>query len=241
MIIKKVLKDKVKKIYEDLNEEIENTLEKVGLEKSIITLLKDDNIKMILNKLYINLSKLNLSLITLEDYNYILKYDWRRMEVPFCIIINKNVNLNNKNILMYYSDYYSKSAIYTLKFLSKIIKQNSGNSISYYESENITSIKIISYENILEIDSKNIILSNKKYTLFFLLMFVDYFIIIEARFENKIQSLVDLFLESGKEIYIVPSNIFNKNSYFSNYLIKQGANIIVNVNDLKLILKGNIR
>ena len=42
--------------------------------------------------------------------------------------------------------------------------------------------------------------------------------------------------EKNKDIYVVPSNIFNKNSYFSNYLIKQGADILLNKQDIKFIV-----
>ena len=34
------------------------------------------------------------------------------------------------------------------------------------------------------------------------------------------------------EIYVTPSNITNKNAVFSNYLIKQGANVILNKYDI---------
>ena len=75
-----------------------------------------------------------------------------------------------------------------------------------------------------------------KYINKFKLMLCDIFIIIEARYEEKIVKTVNYLVENSKDIYVVPSNIFRKNSYFSNYLIKQGADIILNKNDLKFIL-----
>lgn len=69
---------------------------------------------------------------------------------------------------------------------------------------------------------------------------VNSIIVIEARYEAKIVNLVNCFLENGKDIFVVPSNIFRKNSYFSNFLIKQGAEIILNKQDLKYILNNII-
>ena len=43
--------------------------------------------------------------------------------------------------------------------------------------------------------------------------------------------------KSAKEVLVVPSTVFNKNSYFSNYLIKQGADVLLNKWDLKFVLK----
>ena len=69
------------------------------------------------------------------------------------------------------------------------------------------------------------------------ILFCDAIVIPEARYENKIVSKVDYMLEKSKPILIFPNSIFNKNGYFSNYLIKQGADIILNKYDLLFILK----
>ena len=65
---------------------------------------------------------------------------------------------------------------------------------------------------------------------------LDYLVIIEAKYEEEVIKLVDMLLQNNKDIYVVPSNIFNKNSYFSNYLIKQGADILLNKQDIKFIV-----
>ena len=68
------------------------------------------------------------------------------------------------------------------------------------------------------------------------LKILDCLVIIEAKYEEEAIKLVDTLLQNNKDIYVVPSNIFNKNSYFSNYLIKQGADILLNKQDIKFII-----
>ena len=240
--IKNILENDVRIIYENLDTEIEEKIKSIVRDSSILEYFKDNNIKKNAKYKYIALLNKNLDLITLNDYDkHIFKYSYFKIEIPFCIIVPKNINSSSKNVFIYYADYFSKSAIYTLKFFTKVIEQNQANTISSYESNNVINIKIVSLMNIEKINKINVILSNEKYVLFFLLAFIDFCIIIEAKYENIIQKLVDFLLEIGKDIYVVPSGIFNKNSYFSNYLIKQGADIILSANDLKLILKDNIR
>lgn len=242
LIIKNKLENDIRKIYEDLDIEIEEKIKGILTDSSILKDFRDNNIKKKVKFMYKSLVNKNIDLITLDDYyEYITKHSTLKMEIPFCIIITKNINLCNKNVFIYYADYFSKSAIYTLKFFTKLIEQNQGNTISLCESKNVIDIKISSFMDIEKMDKINIILSSEKYILFFLLVFTDICIIIEAKYEKIISKIVDLFIESGKDIYVVPSGIFNKNSYFSNYLIKQGADIILSANDLKLILKDNIR
>ena len=240
--IKNILENDVRKIYENLDTEIEEKIKGILTDSSILKDFRDNNIKKKVKFMYKTLVNKNIDLITLNDYDkHIFKYSYFKIEIPFCIIVPKNINLSSKNVFIYYADYFSKSAIYTLKFFTKVIEQNQANTISSYESNNVINIKIVSFMDIEKMDKINIILSSEKYILFFLLVFTDICIIIEAKYEKIISKIVDLFIESGKDIYVVPSGIFNKNSYFSNYLIKQGADIILSANDLKLILKDNIR
>lgn len=244
--LKKELRDNISVIYNNIGINIERKLESIGISRKIIDLLENNEIKKKTNELYIKIEKFNLDIVCLSEYEHILKYSNAKIEIPFCFIISKIINLNNKNILIYYNDYFSKGAIYMLRFISKIINQNNGNTISEYNEKNITNINVMNYLNIFDkitnnINSKNIILADKKYLVFFLTVFIDCLVIVEARNEKVIQNLVDVFVESGKDVYVVPSSIFNKNGYFSNYLIKQGAEIILGANDIKLIVKKDIR
>ena len=57
-------------------------------------------------------------------------------------------------------------------------------------------------------------------------------IVVEARKKSGTLITVDFALEQGKAIYSVPGRINEGNSYGTNDLIKQGAKIITNIEDI---------
>ena len=57
-------------------------------------------------------------------------------------------------------------------------------------------------------------------------------IVVEAKEKSGTLITVDFALEQGKEVFVVPGNITSKNSYGTNELIKQGAKIITNINNI---------
>ena len=57
-------------------------------------------------------------------------------------------------------------------------------------------------------------------------------IVVEAKEKSGTLITVDFALEQGKDIYVVPGNITSINSYGTNELIKQGAKIITNIEDI---------
>jgi len=57
-------------------------------------------------------------------------------------------------------------------------------------------------------------------------------VVIEAREKSGTLITVDFALEQGKNIYAVPGNIDNPNSYGTNELIKQGAKIVTKSQDI---------
>lgn len=57
-------------------------------------------------------------------------------------------------------------------------------------------------------------------------------IVVEAREKSGTLITVDFALEQGKNIYAVPGNIDSLNSYGTNDLIKQGAKIVTNFQDI---------
>lgn len=59
-------------------------------------------------------------------------------------------------------------------------------------------------------------------------------VIVEASKKSGSIITADYALEQGKDIYVIPGNITNKNSEGSNELIKEGANIITKYEDLLL-------
>lgn len=216
----------------------EEKIEDVKLEEGILKSFLDKNIKERANKLYRLIEKEKLEIITIEDKKYPIKQD-----CPFCIVVSKGFrhNLNKRMVNIYYNSYFSKPAEVIIKYNYEIIKSLGLEVMSKYEK--INSIKTGYLEKYLNSSNKDNYLFTLEDCIFFVndntdeILFCEAIVIPEARYENKIVSKVDYMLEKSKPILIFPNSIFNKNGYFSNYLIKQGADIILNKYDLLFILK----
>lgn len=228
-------------LYENIDFDTRERLKSIGIHKSIIENLEDGKIKEKSKKIYFNLIKLNFNIITYENYYSLVNFNQYKLEVPFCFISSNDFNFNLKRVYIYYPDYLSKYAQNIIKYIAKIITVEGGMALSEYKDESVFLIRVEKFENINEILSNEVILPDERYLSCFFTQIIDMLVIVEAKYEKNIVCLVDMYLELGKDIYVVPSNIFNKNSYFSNYLIKQGADIILNNQDIKFILGKNTR
>lgn len=58
-------------------------------------------------------------------------------------------------------------------------------------------------------------------------------IVVEAREKSGTLITVDFALEQGKDVYAIPGNIDNPNAYGTNDLIKQGAKVVTNIEDIE--------
>lgn len=216
-----------------------NLLKKFNLvSQSIIQAILDNDIKEELEQLMKRITEKELYTITMKDNLYPKRLIERYEDFPFCIFTNKKINFNRKNIYLYYDDQFTNYGKKVLNYFLKNIDCKKENIYTSYNiKNNIECLTIDEYNG----EDKNclITLNNKqKINLFYLI--VDIVIIVEAGYKEEIVNLVDNFLNYNKDIYCVPSNIFGNNCYFSNYLIKQGADIILNKWDLKFILSNII-
>lgn len=57
-------------------------------------------------------------------------------------------------------------------------------------------------------------------------------VVVEAKEKSGTLITVDFALEQGRNVYCVPGNIDSKNSYGTNNLIKQGAKVFTEMNDI---------
>ena len=208
----------------------------VNIDKEILFLLESDNIKNKAKNIYNKLKSQNKNIITILDKEYPKVLLDKISNIPFCIICDRKINFNNKNIYIYFKDYFSKYGIKVLNYFIKIFSNNNCNVFSKYK-EKCLKIKYISISNINEYNFKeNCYIYISKLYMEIFLKILDCLVIVEAKYEEEAIKLVDTLLQNNKDIYVVPSNIFNKNSYFSNYLIKQGADILLNKQDIKFII-----
>ena len=59
-------------------------------------------------------------------------------------------------------------------------------------------------------------------------------LVIEAKKRSGTLITVNYALEQGKDVYAIPGNISNINSYGTNELIKEGAIPVTNIDDIIL-------
>jgi len=203
--------------------------------------LVDDNIKEESKNVFDIIISRKLNYILLEDKNYpkLLKC---RSNPIFYLLCNRNINWNQKFVYVFYRKYFSRFASSLVIEFTKAI-----NNFNLYNVIIEKNVKLNNCFNVINestffkdynlIDLENYLILPDSVLLEELISCISIFvIIIEAKYEYQIVSIVNEILNQGKEIYVVPSCISNKNSYFSNYLIKEGANVLLGKNDLKSIL-----
>ncbi len=156
------------------------------------------------------------------------------------IEMNK-VFLENKSIT-YYICYENKQNIFMSKYLSgKNIEH-----IKVYDfvKNNITVKKHICIANVG--DKYKLYIKLKKKVDSENLMYIATYIVIliaDIIIVNKVSNIdkglreLDIALDLGKDVYAIPGDIFDYQSYLANFAIKQGAIPICSRYDMKYILK----
>ena len=60
----------------------------------------------------------------------------------------------------------------------------------------------------------------------------DSILVVEARKNSGTNITVDFALEQGKDVFVIPGNIYSKTSNGTNFLIKEGAIPVTNYEDI---------
>lgn len=173
---------------------------------------------------------------------------------PFCLLVKGDLKiLHNKKYFIYYDTTFSKYGEKMYHLLYEYIYQQGGTLMTLENSNTQANIRdgtmIFTTETALKkqvsqaglaISVPNVVQEIDRFRC--LGMLADIVIIPEGNYEarEKIGELVESALEANHDVFVIPGNIYRKSSYFSNYLIKQGANILLNRHDLDTYLKRNI-
>lgn len=233
----------IEKIYENSNNN-DIFIKKLKLNK---VYLKSDELKRILSfeekyKAKIKMMELkqkDIEIITIKNKKY-SKYlnneyilfvygDINLLESKKISIYNSNnVNMYSKKIL---NDFINILSNFKISIVSDILDENT----NIYCSEILTSIKrdkLLNLSNKIEteinrkskvdIKIQYKIMSNVSLAVFY----------IPINYDLKAVTLLDVFLENGKDILVVPGDIYNKDTYFTNFLIKCGATVITSKKDI---------
>lgn len=219
----------------------------IFLSNEILLSLTSLKLKERARKLYKFFSDNNILTVPINSTKYPKQF--YNMDIPpICIFIYGNINALNNDIICLYNGKFSKYGKKVYSDFSKyIISKNiniigDGNDDEYISIciegfKTFDEIILKEYINNLSLDKVNIFFSNefyKMYKYYLISTLAKFIVVIEGGYGDidKLKLIVDFSIEQDKEILVTPGNIYNKYAYFSNYLIKQGANIILNKYDI---------
>lgn len=211
---------------------------KIFFSDNVLNKLLNPNLKIQIKKLYYNLYYKGF---------YICKIKINGSYIYNCVYGDKNIlNENLKKMYIYYLNSFSKYGKLKYNYFknNKNIKkyinvcdniENINNDMKNIINLKVSSLSQIRSIDVEKLDGKNLYIFSTN-NFYDILNISDYLFFVESKFDNTVVNLVDNFLNNGKEILVLPGDIWNKNCYFSNFLIKEGADVITSVNDLNLYL-----
>ena len=202
----------------------------------ILNKLCNSKLKIQINLLYENLKEKGFYPLKVSDEE-IYYVCFGRKEILKSDL--KKFHIYDDNNLSWYGN---KKVKYFLNVnVSKYINISLGGSNVKENTENIIIYSISSLNEIRSIDVNSLddinlyIFSNDPLKILSLIS--DVILLVEAKYDSKIAGIVDEMISYGKEVLVAPGDVWNKNCYFSNYLIKEGASVILSKTDLNMYLK----
>lgn len=202
--------------------------------------LVDGDLKLKAIDLYNDLKKRCIKIISINS-KYYPKNLINIFNPPLILFAYGNLSLlRNKLIYVHFSETFSESGKLAYKDFCKDLSHSnvaivSDSLIEYSDIVYSPYIVKTKKENTLVISDN--IGENSNFNYEYITGMCDFLFVPEASYNIKIAVIVDLFLEQGKDILAVPSSIYNKEAYFSNYLIRDGAICINSISDLLNFLK----
>ncbi len=207
--------------------------------------LIDINLKRRLNNVYLNLISKRLKFVSIFSDKYPKELK-NCIDAPILIVYYGNIELlnsNKKKIFVYNDSIENK----LLNNLESFVNKNQN--IIHINSKHNSSINVIYNKDLFEensiIDVKHcnkdklyILASKKEIKSMMISLLADVMLVIRAAFNKEIFIISSLMLEFGKEILVVPGEIYMRDTYFSNYLLREGATVILCKKDIEYYLSN---
>lgn len=196
--------------------------------------------------IYKKIKENGIKIIPIYSKNYIRNLE-KMYDPPFALFVKGDFsileNMNKKKKVFIYKNkkfseygnkiYDSINSYILTKDCFSIHILDCKNKCNFIEMIKVTNKKSdISFIDICDNENQNI--KNKYNSI--IAGISDIMVIPEASFNIEINNMVEIYLELGKDILVIPGNIYSNTSYFSNILIKEGAEVILKNSDLDIYL-----
>lgn len=192
----------------------------------------DGNLKEKSKKFYLFIKKQNIEVISTFSSQSYFDYSSHKNFIPVLFIFGNKKIFNLKK----YFVYSEKNSSEILEIEEKLKAQANRKGYALVETKDGKNVDIV----VTTLDQTFNITNNKKKLYIFsnieawqIISYIfDTLVIINSKYKLRIVNVVENSLNLNKEIKVIPNSILDKNSYFSNYLIYQGADILYRIDEM---------
>lgn len=208
---------------------------KIIINKDVYSLITDNKLKCRAIKLYKYIKSNDILVVhSFENlYKSLFKNNFNQNPVVY---LYGNISLLKKKKYLVYSEKNSKEILEIQNMVIKQIVSKNNVLLGTRFKEMLPDGQIIvdNISNILKFNfsTNNLYVFTPGNLYYNISCMCDELILVNSKYKKEIALVVDLLLEQGKEISILPNNILDKNAYFSNYLLSCGARAIYNLSDI---------
>lgn len=219
---------------------------KINLSQKVYNQITNSKLKENSHKIYMFLNNNKIDVIIIENkfleilpLVVFIKGNKSILDSKKIFFILKNKNTNKKMQYIKFNNYLQERQKCEIIFEDDMqIKNDNKNKIiilnSKLSSDKIKEIQKWNLQDSLVLFSvRNVIESNiEEFNMHLVALISKVIIVLESKYEALNVNFVDEILNYGKEVYVIPQSIEQKSNFFSNYLIKSGADVIISIKDL---------
>ena len=223
--------------------------EDVILSKEIFKKLINFNLKEKCIKIYNNLVTQNIKIISIFS-EYCPKELLNLPNAPIVFFVYGDISYletSKRKVYLYYNEYMDILAKGMYKKFKNMLEISKNISVITTENTNqdivFKTVDLLNEDYINSLDftcNKLYILLDKSkkinYEYMLCAAIINLVIIVQADFDKKLCNLVNLALDFGKDVCVVPWSIYTKKARLSNELIRDGAICISSFDDFNYIL-----